>query len=148
MSKDKDPHIFSQVELPKDLIIEISSPNSVPDSNDSLELHAARILLLLKHAGGKRGKNKGRIVGRTKLAKLDFFVRYPTYLAKAQNTATDPSKLPRPDSPMIRYKYGPWDDKYYNVFALLISRGLVSITPSKDGDNFMLTERGFYAVRE
>ncbi|MEI2607641.1 MAG: hypothetical protein V9G20_03300 [Candidatus Promineifilaceae bacterium] len=91
---------------------------------------------------------KGRITGRTKIAKLDFFVRYPSYLAKAQGTESQPlSKLP-PESPMIRYKYGPWDTKYYDVFATLVARGLLNIYPSEKGDVFELTERGEYAVQE
>ena len=49
----------------------ISSP--LP-AEDVLELHAARLVLLLKHCGVKN-----RIDGLTKLAKLDFFVRYPEF---------------------------------------------------------------------
>ena len=26
---------------------------------------------------------------------------------------------------MIRYKYGPWDDRYYAVIGALVSRGLL-----------------------
>ena len=38
-------------------------------ADDITELHAARLLLLLKHCG-----HEGTINGLTKLAKLDFFV--------------------------------------------------------------------------
>lgn len=54
----------------------------------------------------------------------------------------------RPESVMIRYKYGPWDEKYYNVFALLVARGFVNVYPSDKGDVFELTDRGRFAVEE
>ncbi len=132
--------------IPKDLNINIRLPVRTPNTEESLELHAARLLLLLNYAG-----IKGKIVSRTKIAKMDFFVRYPAYLKKAaaiNNILVDDETDIRPDSPMIRYKYGPWDSKYYNVFALLIAKGLVTIQPSKNGDVFELTDRGRYAVRE
>lgn len=120
--------------IPKDLNINIRPPVRTPNAEESLELHAARLLLLLNYAG-----IKGKIVSRTKIAKMDFFVRYPAYLKKAatiNNISMDDEVDIRPDSPMIRYKYGPWDSKYYNVFALLIAKGLITILPSKNGDVF------------
>ncbi len=132
--------------IPNDLNINIRLPVRTPNTEESLELHAARLLLLLSYAG-----IKGKIVSRTKIAKMDFFVRYPVYLKKAaaiNNISMDDELDIRPDSPMIRYKYGPWDSKYYNVFALLIAKGLMTILPSKNGDVFELTDRGRYAVRE
>jgi hypothetical protein len=45
-------------------------------ADDVLEFHAARLLLLLRHCG-----ISNRIDGLTKLAKLDFFVRYPQFFA-------------------------------------------------------------------
>lgn len=132
--------------IPKDLNINIRLPVRTPNTEESLELHAARLLLLLNYAG-----IKGKIVSRTKIAKMDFFVRYPAYLKKAaaiNNISVNDEVNIKPDSPMIRYKYGPWDSKYYNVFALLIAKGLITILPSKNGDVFELTDRGRYAVHE
>ena len=132
--------------IPDDLTIEILLPVRTPLAEESLELHAARLLLLLNYAG-----IKGKIVSRTKIAKMDFFVRYPAYLKKAatlNHLSIDDEIDIRPESPMIRYKYGPWDSKYYNVFALLISKGLITISPSKNGDVFELSDRGRYAVQE
>jgi hypothetical protein len=133
--------------VPDDLSIETRPPEPIPSTDESAEFHAARILILLKIAGGRSSK----IVGRTKIAKLDFFVRYPTYLAKAinlLNITADIKTGPRPESPMIRYKYGPWDSKYYDIFALLIAKDLISVYPTEKGDAFQLTERGEFAVKE
>lgn len=132
--------------IPKDLKINIRRPAKTLLAEESIELHAARLLLLLNYAG-----IKGKIVSRTKIAKMDFFVRYPVYLKKAaaiHNVSIENEVDIRPESPMIRYKYGPWDSKYYNIFALLVAKGLITILPSKNGDVFELTDRGRYAVNE
>jgi len=133
-------------DIPENLRIDIRYPAKTELAEDSLELHAARLLLLLNYAG-----IKGRIVSRTKIAKMDFFVRYPVYLKKAakiNNISIEDEVDIRPESPMIRYKYGPWDSKYYNVFALMVAKGLITIKPGKNGDIFELTDRGRYAVQE
>jgi hypothetical protein len=44
-------------------------------ADDVLEFHAGRLLLLLSTCGG----TTGAIGGLTKMAKLDFFVRYPDF---------------------------------------------------------------------
>jgi hypothetical protein len=46
-------------------------------ADDVVEFHAGRLLLLLKFCG-----QRGYIDGLTKLAKLDFFVRYPHFFDK------------------------------------------------------------------
>lgn len=143
MSNSQSPRSSS---IPNDLKINIRRPAKSPIAEESMELHAARLLLLLNYAGVK-----GRIVSRTKIAKMDFFIRYPVYLQKAaaiHNIKIDDEIDIKPESPMIRYKYGPWDSKYYNIFALLIAKGLITILPSKNGDVFELTDRGRYAVNE
>lgn len=135
---------ISSNEIPDDLIIETSKPRYYPAAEDSVEFHAARLLLLLKYAGGRYAK----ISGRLKLAKMDFFVRYPSYLSKALGFESRIITYIQPESPMIRYKYGPWDNKYYDVFAFLVAKGLMSISPTKSGDEFALTDRGQDAVNE
>jgi hypothetical protein len=149
MSSEPEPSRLSLApeEVPKGLVVETRQPQPVPFGEESLEFHAARLLFLLRFAGG----TKHRITGRTKIAKLDFFVRYPTYLVKAarlKQIDTNVVAEGRPESAMIRYKYGPWDDKYYNIFALLVARGFVQIYPSDKGDVFELTDRGRIAVEE
>lgn len=141
------PNAITEETVPEDLSIETSPPAPIPSTDESAEFHAARLLILLKIAGGRSSK----IVGRTKIAKLDFFVRYPTYLVKAINLLNLPADIkpgPSPESPMIRYRYGPWDSKYYDIFALLIAKGLIEIYPTEKGDTFQLTARGEFAVKE
>jgi hypothetical protein len=58
-----------------------NAPVSLPLSADNIvEFHAARILLLISLCG-----TSNRIDGLTKMAKLDFFVRYPNFFAVAKN---------------------------------------------------------------
>ena len=59
------------------------APVSLPLSADNIvEFHAARILLLISLCG-----TGNRIDGLTKMAKLDFFVRYPDLFAVAKNAS-------------------------------------------------------------
>lgn len=109
-------------------------------AEDVLEFHAARLLLLL-HFCGKNGE----VEGLTKLAKLDFFVRYPTFFARAC------SQLGRPvpvvtdgvEASMVRHHYGPWDHRYYHVLSYLEATGAMCVR--KIGARtyrFTLTEQG------
>lgn len=98
----------------------ISSP--LP-AEDIFELHAARLVLLLRYCG-----IKNRIDGLTKFAKLDFFVRYPDFFSRA---AEEIGASSRPtgatsDSSMVRYRYGPWDERYYHLLSYLESTGLIT----------------------
>jgi hypothetical protein len=118
--------------------------------DDNIPFHATRILLLIKLAG--RPINNPRIEGRTKLAKLDFFIRYPKFLDNAaqlllsrENYETIHSILiqnPTIESQMIRYKYGPWDQRYYLVLAYLSGKGLIEVRPTDKADQYTLTEIG------
>lgn len=141
------PTIWDQA--PDTLQVTIRRPRPIPEADDSLEFHAARLLLLIYYAGGAKTR---RIEGRTKLAKMDFLVRYPTYLVEAARIKGVPSTITsatRPESRMIRYKYGPWDDKYYDIFAFLVAKDFVEIRPSKTkGDVFQLTDKGEQVVQE
>ena len=115
-------------------------------SDEIVELHAARLLLLLHHCG-----TRGRIDGLTKLAKLDFFVRYPAFFARACEALKTPvSGLPESsESAMVRHHYGPWDHRYYHVLAYLEGRGLVAVT--KEGaktHRFQHTPCGTAASKE
>jgi hypothetical protein len=85
---------------------------------EDTNFHMARLLILLKACGGRNGEQT--VAGLTKLAKLDFLLRYPTYLeralsakgkktVKAQVTDSDRSSI---ESAMVRFKYGPWDFRY------------------------------------
>jgi hypothetical protein len=108
-------------------------------ADEVTELHAARMLLLLKLCG-----SKGRIEGLTKLAKLDFFCRYPEFFKRAAAAIETEVKamIDVNESPMIRHNYGPWDQRYYQLLPYLEARGLISVTQQGTGYSFSLTSKG------
>lgn len=95
--------------------------------------HLARLVLLIdaySQAGG--------LAGLTKLAKLDFVLRYPNVLdrllavsneAMPTNAAPSQDERQAVESQMIRWKYGPWDDRYYPLIGALLGTGLVTVVP-------------------
>ena len=116
------------------------SPAALPIMADDLvEYHAARLLLLFRVCG-----KKDRIEGLTKLAKLDFFVRYPEFFEQVcHHLGLTPAVSVRTrESGMVRFHYGPWDKRYYQVLAYLEGRELVCV--SKEGSTFVfrLTPKG------
>lgn len=116
-------------------------------SDDLVEFHAARIILLLRYCGKKdRAKQQYKIDGLTKLAKLDFFVRYPEFFRRAVQYLNKGDLIGEHkggiESRMIRFHYGPWDERYYQVLPFLESRGLISIEKSGSQYTFHLTELG------
>ena len=114
-------------------------------SDDVLEFHAARILLLILLCGtGDRKRKVPRIKGLTRLAKLDFFARYPQHFQKAaQHLEEDINiNLETSESKMIRYHYGPWDERYYHVLPYLEAKNLIDIVKKGNTYEFYLTEKG------
>ncbi|MBK7583795.1 MAG: hypothetical protein IPI67_26825 [Myxococcales bacterium] len=97
------------------------------------EPHEARLLLLLLAA---EKKSERPVDGLTKLAKLDFLLRYPNCLERALKAAEkDPSRAhvqpyerANIETSMIRFRYGPWDHRYRRWIALLSARRLVGAT--------------------
>ena len=84
-------------------------------SDDLIEFHAARLLLLIALCGTKNAaEGTTRIEGLTKLAKLDFFVRYPDFFNRASQAlnADERSATTVVESSMVRHHYGPWDQRY------------------------------------
>jgi DNA-binding PadR family transcriptional regulator len=116
-------------------------PIGIPLLADNItEFHAARVLLLLKVCG-----TKNTIEGLTKLAKLDFFVRYPlffnevaTYLLQSGSE----KKQMAVESAMVRHHYGPWDKRYYHVLPFLEAKGLIAVKKKDKAYEFALTEKG------
>src|SRR4051794_15678083 len=116
------------------------------DPDDSADFHAARLLVLLRRCGEGRLPT---IEGRTKLAKLDFFLRYPAFLERAQRALASRGEPITPyvassaevEAPMIRYRFGPWDPRYREFLAFLQTRGLVRVTRGKP-EKVTLTARG------
>lgn len=114
------------------------APASRPLAADEvMEFHAARLILLFRHCG-VRGQ---RIDSLTKMAKLDFFVRYPDFFAVAA-AAEGRAEVPKAseESRMVRYRYGPWDDRYYHLLSYLEALGLIAV--SRQGSSFQLALTG------
>jgi hypothetical protein len=115
-------------------------PAGIPVIADEiLEFHAARLLLLLQLCG-----TRNRIDGLTKLAKLDFFVRYPQFFNElcARLGISTTAKTKSIESAMIRFHYGPWDQRYYHLLAYLEGKGLLAVRRDGNAYTFELTERG------
>lgn len=110
---------------------------------EDLAYHQARILLLITAVCTTEGHSK-KLDGLTKLAKLDFLLRYPALAHvvldeldprddRLQLTQRDLAEPTSVEAPMIRYKYGPWDDRYYPVIGALVGRGLVRYAAGRRG---------------
>ena len=104
----------------------------------------ARLLLLIEAFSSL---NKV-LEGRTKLAKLDFLLRYPIYFERAlqirrpQLTYTQEAQKPDVESRMVRYRYGPWDPSYFALLGRLIGKGLVQPIPFARGIGYRATNKG------
>lgn len=109
---------------------------------DDLAYHQMRVLLLVAAVSEEAGHNR-KLDGLTKLAKLDFFVRYPALASmllddldtdeRMHVNEVDRSSPTLVQDPMTRYKYGPWDDRYYPVIGALVSRGLLKYAKGRRG---------------
>lgn len=118
------------------------------------DLHLGRILILINEFS--RSKHTGIINGLTKLAKLDFLLRYPVYLEKALEARnTNVKKVNLKDyekrsveSKMIRFKYGPWDFRYRRFINILIGKGLVFHYVEGKTINVGITTKGEELVKK
>lgn len=104
----------------------------------------ARLLLLIEVFS----RRKNVLEGRTKLAKLDFLLRYPTYYVRAFEIRRPDLKLagettgPDVESRMVRYRYGPWDPAYFALLGRLIGKGLVQPASFPRGIGYRATDLG------
>lgn len=116
---------------------------------EDLAYHQARVLLLVSAVSGAQGHAR-KLDGLTKLAKLDFLLRYPALAPVVLDklAPSDPrlnltrDELAEPtnvEAPMIRYKYGPWDDRYYAVIGALVGRGLLKYARGRKGSVALAT---------
>ena len=120
---------------------------AVADLDQSPELHAARLLVLLD---AFREDDRGAIEGLTKLAKLDFLLRYPVMLERAlqakghsiREVQLESHERYSVESEMIRYRFGPWDHRYREFLNLLVAKGLVSIITEGRTVVIFLTAQG------
>ncbi|MFF5084989.1 hypothetical protein ACFY36_48795 [Actinoplanes sp. NPDC000266] len=107
--------------------------------------HEARVLILICQFTMPAEPFRGL----TKLAKVDFLLRYPvmaerllppgiTWLGGAP---TDDERQ-AVESRMIRYKYGPWDDRYYPLLGALVGKRLATFARVNDSMEITLTDAG------
>lgn len=113
------------------------------------EYHLGRLLLLLREYSPPIA-NAG-LHGLTKLAKLDFLLRYPTFAERVLascGAVWEPSQVPSwaerhaVESRMIRYKYGPWDNRYYPLIGTLVGTELAMVRRQGKAFVFVLTDAG------
>ncbi len=106
----------------------------VADLDQLSELHVARLLLLLD-AFSEEGE-RAAIEGLTKLAKLDFMLRYPVMLERAleakgcstREVELEDHERHSVESEMVRYRFGPWDHRYREFLNVLVAKGLTSVS--------------------
>lgn len=126
---------------------------AVAESENADDLHLSRLLILLRSADHRKSnpETKAKAVeGITKLAKLDFLVRYPTCLERAlakldQQTVDigiEPRERTSVETKMIRFRYGPWDGRYRRWLGLLSAKGLVSLNLDGNTVQIGLTDDG------
>ena len=117
------------------------------------DVHLARILILLN---AFQVADRPAIEGITKLAKLDFLLRYPSAFRKAliargvpvQRIPVGNNERRTIEARMIRYRYGPWDHRYRRFLNILVARGLVTIRTDGRTIQIDLTERGNILVAQ
>lgn len=110
--------------------------------------HLGRLLILIDVFARNDGTHE--IKGLTKLAKLDFLLRYPVYLERALNAIrknfgkveVKPYERESVESRMVRFKYGPWDFHYRRYINLLIAKGLIYIRTEGRTNFIGVTELG------
>lgn len=136
--------------------------NILADLESDDDLHLARLLILL---GAFAGRNKtGTVEGLTKLAKLDFLLRYPVYLERAlearkrarqdatikpkEEAAVQEHERHSVESAMVRFKFGPWDHRYRRFLNLLIAHGLATVSLEGRAYHIGLTAAGYAKAQQ
>ena len=132
------------------------------EGSDSL--HEGRLLLLVSAFSPEA--EVGGIAGLTKLAKLDFLLRYPVLLERAltargrSTRAVELQDFERSsvESRMVRYRFGPWDHRYRRFLNLLSAKGLIRVEANsrpvqititrigKDAANSLIQDEAFQDV--
>lgn len=127
------------------MALEIAKALAATERDDNL--HTARLLLLVAAHAGDRSRP---VEGLTKLAKLDFLLRYPNSLERALSAANkDPKQAgvaeferTTIESRMVRFRYGPWDHRYRRWVALMAARGLLTVDVKGKTVQLWITEEG------
>ena len=103
----------------------LSGITTIIKLDESYDFHLARLLILMNEMSKKE---YGEIIqGITKLVKLDFLLRYPNVLEQAlkrkgkstNSIKVKPHEIDSVESKMIRYKFGPWDNRYWEFLRIL-----------------------------
>jgi hypothetical protein len=89
---------------------------------------------LLDAFGGENGE--GSVEGLTKLAKLDFLLRYPVMLERAlqakgssaRDVRLEEHERQSVESEMVRYRFGPWDHRYREFLNILVAKDLANVS--------------------
>lgn len=127
---------------------------TVADLDQSPKLHVARLLILL-NAFEEDGQG-GAIEGLTKLAKLDFLLRYPVMLERAleakgrstREVQLEDHERQSVESEMVRYRFGPWDHRYREFLNILVAKGLTSVSIEGRKVVITITEQGRESARQ
>lgn len=117
-------------------------------------LHAARLLVLIS-AFSDAGQEDA-VEGLTKLAKLDFLLRYPVMLERAlaakgrstRDVQLEEHERLSVESQMVRYRFGPWDHRYREFINILVGKGLVTVNVEGRKVTIRLTNRGYTVANE
>ena len=120
---------------------------AVAMAENSDAFHLGRLLLLMLAFDDTKAQS---IDGITKLAKLDFLLRYPNCLERAlaavkrsvEEADIQDYERTTIESKMIRFKYGPWDNRYRRWIGLLVARGLIKVDLEKRTIRLSLTDKG------
>jgi len=136
------------LEMKKPSLVEI-----VTSLDSDEHIHLARILILLHSFAKEEGP---AIVGITKLAKLDFLLRYPAYFEKAiearggstKNVEVEDYERLAVEAQMVRYRFGPWDHRYRRFLNTLAAKMLVSLRVHGRTIQIDITENGISMAQE
>ncbi|MBK8637592.1 MAG: hypothetical protein IPN92_04655 [Chromatiaceae bacterium] len=117
------------------------------DIENSDEFHLSRLLLLLRACGKRSNKP---VDGIMKLAKLDFLLRYPNCLVrvlKALNKGDLAAHISEEErntieARMIRFRFGPWDERYRRWIGLLVAKRLAHTYVEGRTVKVVLTDSG------
>jgi len=126
----------------------MSLVETIANLDKSLDLHAARLLILINAFTNTGGEST--VQGLTKLAKLDFLLRYPVMLERAlivkgrstRDVGLEDYERQNVESEMVRYRFGPWDHKYRTLLNYLVAKGLVTINVEGRTVVIALTDAG------
>jgi hypothetical protein len=126
--------------------------DSLAQLEETDDLHLGRLLIILRVMSGENLDQP--IAGLTKLAKLDFLLRYPLFLERAlaarhvnpKSVAPEEHERYSVESAMVRYRFGPWDQRYRRFLNVLSAKGFVRVGIEGRKVMISITEKGVRAA--